>query len=360
MRQPGLHRAGVQRCKGIKAQRHKGTEAQSRTAFSYGTRFSVCVFKEGGKLYRAIWIVSAALLLLFGGAGRSFAMDKDGCLTCHQYPGLARSVTSKEIKVFHIDEERYMKSPHGKLQCTQCHTTIHKVPHVGETAVTCTGECHQSEEDRKKVAAFDLKTMHSQEQSYITRLEDGSSCRVCHLLYPHHSSELARSFINMHVSFMTCEVCHIDRGKYPSLEYDWTSSETADFAGKPFGARFNPKLDDASGSTHFISRIAVFSVENGEKKPMLNTWDTQKATDYLAEEAKLTPAEKEAQLRYFHRDIHKTGISVTCNECHSKDSILDYRKLGFSEKRAADLVNINIKGLVTKYKVFYLPEMLEK
>jgi hypothetical protein len=287
-------------------------------------------------------------------------MDADGCLTCHQYPGLAGSAASGEVKVFHVDEERYLKSPHGKLQCTQCHLNIHKVPHVGETAVTCTDSCHQSEKDRKLVTAFDLNTLHATEKSYITDLSDGSSCSVCHPLYPHHSNELARSFINMHVSFMTCDMCHIDREKYTALEYDWTSSESADFAGKAYGARFNPKLEDASGSAHFISRIAVFSIEKGEKKPMLNTWDTRKADAYLCEEESLDPSEKETQLRYFHRDVHKVEISVTCNECHSGDSILDYSELGFSEKQATDLININIKGLVTKYKVFYLPEMLEK
>jgi len=310
--------------------------------------------------YRVLVIVSAALLLFSWGRGECFAMDEDGCLTCHQYPGLARSLTPEGVKVFHIDETRYLASPHGKLQCTQCHLNIHKVPHVGETSVTCTDACHQSEKDRKLVAAFDLKTLHAKEQSYITHLSDGSSCSVCHPLYPHHSNELARSFINMHVSFMTCDMCHINREKYTSLEYDWTSSETADFAGNAYGARFNPKLDDASGSAHFISRIAVFSVEDGGKKAMLNTWDTQKAAAYPSEEATLDASEKEAQLGYFHRDIHKVEISVTCNECHSTDSILDYQELGFSEKRATDLVNINIKGMVTKYKVFYLPEMLEK
>jgi len=323
-------------------------------------RFSARVLGKGVTLWHGAAIVSIALLICFGGSGGVSAMDEDGCLTCHQYPGLARSEPSDGVRVFHIDEASYLASPHGKLRCTECHTTIHKVPHVGETAVTCTGACHQSRKDKKLVAAFDLKTLHAKEQSYITRLSDGSSCSVCHPLYPHHSNELARSFINMHVSFMTCDMCHINREKYTSLEYDWTSSEAADFAGKAYGARFNPKLDDGSGSAHFISRIAVFSVEDGVKKAMLNTWDTGKAAAYLSGEATLDAPEKKAQLDYFHRDIHKVEISVTCNECHSKDSILDYHALGFSEKRATDLININIKGLVTKYKVFYLPEMLEK
>ena len=101
----------------------------------------------------------------------------------------------------------------------------------------------------------------------------------------------------------------------------------------------------------------MFTEENGVKKPMLNTWDTEKAKAYLLREEQLKTEEKEKQLAFFHRDVHRVEISVTCNECHSNESILDYTMLGFSEKKAADLININIKGMITKYKVFYLPEM---
>lgn len=302
-------------------------------------------------------LLGGLVLLAAWSPANGFAMDAGGCLTCHQYPGLTGPVTSEGFKVFHIDEEEYLASPHGKTDCRECHTTVHKVPHVGETAVTCSNGCHQEEKDRKRVADYDLKMLHAKEKSYVTHLSDGSSCIECHDLYPHRSNELARAFINMHVSFMTCEMCHVDREKYTSLTYDWTSSETADFSGKPFGARFNPKIGDASSSAHFISRIAVFSEENGGKKPMLNTWDTETARTFLRQAERLEADEKKERLAFFHRDVHKVEISVTCNECHSDESILDYRTLGFSEKKAADLININIKGMVTKYKVFYLPEM---
>ncbi len=310
--------------------------------------------------YGLMVLTTALVMVLTFWQGNSFALDESGCLTCHQYPGLTRPETPDGFKVFHIDEKRYLASAHGKTDCIKCHTTIHKVPHVGETTVNCTNGCHLAEKDKKLIADTDLKTSHAKEKSYITRLSDGSSCRECHHLYPHHSSELARAFINMHISFMTCETCHINRDKYKTLDYDWTNSETAEFAGQPFGARFNPKIGDASGSEHFISRIAVFSVGNGERKSMLNTWDTEKAKEYLAQEKQMAPDEKKARLDYFHRDIHKAEISVTCNECHSNDTILDFKALGFSDKTAHDLININIKGLVTKYKVFYLPDMFRQ
>ncbi len=62
---------------------------------------------------------------------------------------------------------------------------------------------------------------------------------------------------------------------------------------------------------------------------------------------------------YFHKDIAKKGISVACEECHSDNSILDFKKLGFNEFKTRELININLKGLVSKYKTFYLPQMLQ-
>ena len=101
-------------------------------------------------------------------------------------------------------------------------------------------------------------------------------------------------------------------------------------------------------------------MENGKRKSLVNTWDTEKAKKFLEEKKHLPPEDKKKQLNAFHKDIHKAEISVTYNECHSKHGIIDFKELGFSEKKATDLININIKGLVTKYKVFYFPEMFQE
>ena len=305
------------------------------------------------------WI-SVVILTAPWRVSKCFAMDDGGCLTCHQYPGLVSPEATEGFKVFHIDEERYAASPHGRIDCRECHTTIHKVPHVGETSTNCTNGCHAAAKERELVEAYDPKTMHAGEKSYITGLSDASSCRECHGLYPHRSNRLARAFINMHVGFMTCETCHINRDKFKSLTFDWASSETADFAGRPFGTRFNPKIEEGSESAHFISRIAVFSEVNGEKQSMTNTWDVQKAREYLGRENRLNRGEKKKQMAYFHRDLHEMEISVTCNECHSQHGILDFGELGFSEKKERDLIYLNIKGLVTKYKTFYLPDLFRE
>jgi hypothetical protein len=289
-----------------------------------------------------------------------FALDEGGCLTCHQYPGLVRLAKSNGLKVLHIDEIKYFNSPHGKLQCIQCHTTIVKVPHTGETKIDCTTECHKGDKgdkEKKLPENYSLKGFHKEEQSFIADLKDESSCRACHPLYPHSDNTLVRGFLNLHAGFMFCEVCHINRSKFKNISYEWESSEKAEFSGTPFGTFYNPQTKNAHKSKHFISRIAAFATRNGEKRSLTNTWDTSRAKTYVGKEKSLKPDEKEKELAYFHKDIEKKEISVACNECHSKNSILDFQKLGFDEKKTKDLIYLNIKGLVTKYKTFYFPHL---
>lgn len=285
-----------------------------------------------------------------------FARDEEGCLTCHQYPGLVRHEKQDSFKVLHIDEKKYYNSTHGKLRCRECHTTIWKIPHTGESSIDCTTKCHQ--EDAEKILADKdyFSNYHSKEQSFIVKLTDKSSCSVCHQLYPHGENEMVRSLLNMHTGFMYCEACHIKRSKYEPLAYAWHDTQNAEFSGEPFGTYYNPETKRAQKGEHFISRIAVFTTEKGKKRLlMIDAADTEKAKLFIEKGKNLKSDEK--TFAYFHRDIDKKEISVACNECHSADSILDYNKLGFEERKTKDLIYLNLKGLVTKYKVFYFPQM---
>lgn len=290
-------------------------------------------------------------------ATRSFALDEGGCLICHQYPGLVRLEKTGGFKVLHIDAEKYFKSPHGKFRCNSCHVAVVKVPHTGETKVDCTTKCHHGDDAKVLPENYPLKGFHKNEQSFIVTLQDESSCRVCHPLYPHSNNNLVRGFLNLHAGFMFCDVCHIKRSKFNNLAYDWENTENAKFSGEPFGAYYNPRTGRTQENEHFISRIAAFAIENGKKRTLVNTQDTGRANEFILTEKKLKPDEKEKELVFFHRDTDRKEISVACDECHSIHSILDFNKLGFDEKKTKDLIYINIKGLVTKYKIFYFPNL---
>lgn len=301
-----------------------------------------------------------ACFLISPAINSALALDEGGCLTCHQYPGLVRLAKKNGLKALHIDEDKYFSSPHGKIRCVKCHITVEKVPHAGETEVDCTTECHQGGKEKKLPADYQstLKDFHKQEQSYISSLQDESSCRVCHPLYPHSENKLVRGFLNLHAGFMFCEVCHINRDKFNNLSYEWESSESAEFQGTPFGTHYNPQTKKAvKHSLHFISRIAAFKNETGRRHALMNTRDTARAQAFVLKEKNLAPDDKKQELTYFHRDIEKKEISVACDECHSANSILDFNKLGFDQKKTKDLIYLNIKGLVTKYKTFYFPKL---
>jgi hypothetical protein len=288
----------------------------------------------------------------------SFALDEGGCLTCHQYPGLVRHEKNDGFTVLHIDEAKYARSAHGKIDCRKCHTPIKQVPHTGETAVNCNTQCHLKIKEKEQVKNFPLKSFHKKEQSFITRLDDETACRVCHPLYPHTKNKLVRAFLNMHTGFMLCEVCHFKKEGIGNFTYDWNDTENATFSGEPFGTYYNPKTEKTLTSEHFISRIAVFAKDNGSRRLIIDSEDIRQAKEFLLKEKNMSADQKAKALDYFHRQTAKEEISVACNECHSSKSILNFQQLGFDEKKTNHLILLNIKGLVTKYETFYFPQML--
>ncbi len=57
----------------------------------------------------------------------------------------------------------------------------------------------------------------------------------------------------------------------------------------------------------------------------------------------------------FHTLVNPVGRF--CTRCHApeNESYIPFRELGFSDKRVTALTNLNIVGLVQKYKEFYIP-----
>jgi mono/diheme cytochrome c family protein len=310
------------------------------------------------------------------------AIETGGCLTCHQYPGLVSPGKAGEFMILHIDEGKYLSSPHGKINCNKCHVKATQVPHTGAAKVNCTVNCHA--EDRDKIDAIDTQSIelfHDKEKFAITSLEDKSSCRVCHPLYPHSKDNHVRALVNLHTGFLLCEVCHLKKNGDHELIFAWNTPEKVGFRGEPYGTHekidsahadetfsiFNRvlrifssderKAETSQNSGYSIERIAAFQKVGGKKKLLINTVDNKKALQFIEQEPSLSEEEKKSELEYFHRDIAKKEISVACDQCHSPEGILDFKKLGFSDKKAMDLQYLNIKGLVTKYDTFYFPNL---
>ncbi len=88
--------------------------------------------------------------------------------------------------------------------------------------------------------------------------------------------------------------------------------------------------------------------------------ETIASQSLLVRRERLSPGSIKRRLKYFHRDMSKKNISITCVECHSSDSVLDYKTLGFDRIRENKLKNLNINGLVMHYDTFYFPKLLDK
>jgi hypothetical protein len=335
-----------------------------------------------GNMKKHIFILlfSLSVVSVFYAFQPCYAFDKGGCLTCHKYPGLVKYEKPDKVTVLHIDEDKHLASAHGRTDCKQCHPKTTEVPHTGVNEVDCTSKCHLKDMNKiNNIGLSYLKSYHKNEKFAITKLDDRTSCRVCHPLYPHSANRKVRALLNMHTGFMLCEVCHLKKESLRHLSYAWNKPEEFEFIGEPYGKHKKQEIkeprktnniiakmlriqsEDAeqrkNNIKHLISRIAVFKVENDKKTLFVNTQDNKTAVEFLDKEKRLTKEEKEKELNFFHKHIAKKEISIACNECHSADSMLDFRKLGFSEKKARDLRYLNIKSLVTKYETFYFPNL---
>jgi hypothetical protein len=329
-----------------------------------------------------VFILLMAVACLFPGISDiSFAVDHGGCLSCHRYPGLVRLEKSGVFKMLHIDEEKHLESAHAKTDCRECHPRTIEVPHTNVTDVDCTVKCHLDE--KEKIDAIDpeyLRDFHKKERFAITKIDDRSSCRACHPLYPHSSNNKVRAFLNMHTGFLICESCHLKKENYKNLVYEWKAPEVFEFVGEPYGMHTKRETkapekkkgmiskmlkilsSDNNGpegnvTEYLISRIAVFSADGGPRRNLENTVDIEKAKEFNEKAKSLGGSAKEKELEYFHRDIARKEVSVACDECHSTKGILDLRALGFSARRAKDLEYMNIKSLVTKYDKFVIPNL---
>ncbi len=284
-------------------------------------------------------------------------VEDSACLTCHQYPGLVRQDDNTGLKILHIDSEKYRTTPHGHLDCKACHLDVDKIPHVGNNMTTCQSGCHQSDKDIALLAKTPRKGFHRNEQSVITNLEDKTSCKVCHKIYPHKKEPFARAFLNMHTGYMVCEVCHLDRSKFTVSRYDWVQTRDVAFQGDAFGSFYTPDNNISQKSDSILSRIAPYVYKDGKLQALMNTWDTDGAHKVCSSRSRLDEDEKTIEIRHYHRDVVKMEHTTACVECHSSMSMIDFSSLGFTTEQAVALKNLNIGNIIKKYEVFYMPSM---
>ncbi|MHC5011971.1 MAG: cytochrome c3 family protein [Planctomycetota bacterium] len=144
--------------------------------------------------------VAATLLLLFafGPCSSAFAEEGNACLECHGDPGQAEGRL--------VDGDRFARSVHSDMDCTDCHDGFDEYPHAAEEVETahCAG-CHDA------AAEAIAGSVH---QSLLTEeLEDAQTsraCASCHGLHDVFPSDDPDSRLWPLTVPRTCGNCHFD------------------------------------------------------------------------------------------------------------------------------------------------------
>ena len=182
-------------------------------------------------------------------------------------------------------------------------------------------------------------------------------CSICHSDLPHRKNKRIRSLMNIHTQFFVCETCHVKEKPGATIVYQWYSP-LEDYPQGPFyGTSYDPDTGILSPGQDQISRIApYFKSEKTDRLQMaVQVQDVPLAKDFMKVRDKLSPEQREGIKNKFHENIKPVGHG--CRTCHIEESMLDFKKLGFSETRTANLKNLNVVGMIAKYDSFYLPEL---
>ncbi len=182
-------------------------------------------------------------------------------------------------------------------------------------------------------------------------------CYICHSNYPHSKSKKVRALLNMHTQFFVCETCHIEKKKGMSVMYKWYNPFDDKPQGPFFGTSYDPETGNLVEVEDQYSKIAPYFKSDERIESAIQIQDAPLAQDYVKVRDKLTPEQRDNVKKKFHVNIKPKGHA--CQDCHSRKGILDFKVLGFAPNRAVDLEQLNIKGLVTKYEKFYIPNLFK-
>jgi hypothetical protein len=209
-----------------------------------------------------------------------------------------------------------------------------------------------------------MRHFHNEPTEYKAELGRQQACFYCHGHYPHSKQVMVRTLLNMHTQFIGCMTCHTDPDKIPERTYSfsWLNFSGIEVTGPPYGTSIDPDSGLLVRTDDYYSKVVIYADDQGEPRLLELTEDSQEVRDFaqLSAEGKLEDRDSEAIKIRFHSSILRKGR--TCSRCHAPEdkSYLPFRKLGFSEQRVNDLTDLDIVGIVEKYREFHLPVLYER
>ncbi len=208
----------------------------------------------------------------------------------------------------------------------------------------------------------EMRHFHNLRKNDVINDGKKQACFYCHGDYPHSKTRMIRTLLNMHTQFIGCMTCHTDEEKIPENKYSfaWLNFSGIDVEGPYFGTSIDPDTGFLVTTDDYFSKIVVYADINNQRTLMEAIEDKPEVQEFLKIKDKLSDSDKEAIKKRIHKVVRRKGRF--CDRCHAPEdkSFLPFRELGFSEQRIFDVTNLNILGVVKKYKQFYLPNLFRK
>lgn len=187
-------------------------------------------------------------------------------------------------------------------------------------------------------------------------------CFQCHSDYPHSKLKMVRTLLNMHTQFLGCMTCHVDSRiiAEENYQFGWLNYSGIKVSGEHFGTRNDPKTGHLIETDDLYSKIVIYdSNEFGDSGLLEITEENLDVKQFIEMKSSLSDIDQYATKKRFHKLVMHKGRF--CSRCHIDvdKSYIPFKALGFSESRIRDITNLNIVGIVEKYRNFYMPNLFD-
>ena len=197
---------------------------------------------------------------------------------------------------------------------------------------------------------------HNLPENFLPTQGEKNICFYCHGDFAHTKEPMIRTLMNMHTQFVGCMTCHVDEKKIAEkdIQLRWLNYSGIEVKGQPFGIVYDQNSGDLKKTDDYFSKIVAYTETGGEEVLLeIGPDDFQllKFKEYPSD------ADKDSLKEQFHNNVKARGRK--CSRCHvnEQESYIPFRKLGFSERRIGELTNLNLVGLIEKYKRFYITNL---
>ncbi len=212
----------------------------------------------------------------------------------------------------------------------------------------------------KERSAERIRHFHNLPKKFLPTQGEKNICFYCHGDFPHSKEVMIRTLMNMHTQFTGCMTCHVDERKIAenNLQLRWLNFSGIEVKGEPFGVDYDPNTGGLKQTDDYYSKIVAYNKE-GDNDVLLEIGPSDsRLQEFKKAKDHLTDADKDSLKKRFHKNVRTKGRK--CSRCHidEEKSYIPYRELGFSEQRIDALTNLNLVGLIEKYKKFYITDLM--